>query len=176
MPFGIQIRIRGARRVQRALAKVPKKLQRRTLRNALAAGGGVIKRATQARAPKETGLMRRSLRVKPVKVSFAKGVLAYRVGPKSDKRAIARTKTGKLRAAGKKRVSEEQAAGRRVRYRDPARYAALVELGHKLRRKGRTYGRVRGSHFMRGAFRSNRRQAMTAVIRKIKQAISRAGR
>lgn len=172
MAFGLTFKLTGGRRVQALLAKIPRRVRTRTLRIALSAGGGVIKRATQARAPRETGLLRRSMRVKPVKVSFGKGTVAYRVMPKSDKRMIDRTKTGKLRVVGKKRAAEAQAAGGRRRYRNPSQYAHLVEQGHKLRRKGRTYGKVSASHFMRKSFRASKRQAMRAIITKIRQGIA----
>lgn len=176
MPFGLSVRLRGAKRVQRLLAKVPKRLQRRTMQKALSAGGGVVKTATQTRAPKQTGLMRRVLKVLRVRVRFHKGYIAYRVAPRSVKKPIARTKTGKLRVATRKRLQEVEAAGGRVRYRDPSKYAHLVELGHKLKRGGRVYGAVRGRHFMRRSFQASKRQAMRAIIRKVKQGITRAAR
>lgn len=168
MPFGLDFKLTGSREVAELLKRVPRKLRRRTLTKALSAAGGVIKEATKLRTPKETGLLRRSLRVNRARAG--KGMIAYRVAPKSQKKAVYRTRKGTTRAAGTRTVQKLTAAGDRVRYRNPVTYAHLVELDHKKRGGGIT----RGLHFMRRSFRAAKTRAMAAIIRKIKDGINQA--
>ena len=167
--FRTNVEVQGAREVIRLLKKIPVELRRNTLRRALLAAGGVFKRGAKRRTPERTGLLARSWRVKSVRVSKASDVMAFRVAPKSTKRAIRRTAAGKLRAISKKKTAEMQNAGAKMRYANPANYGHLVELGHKTPGGGR----VEGKHFLRKAFDGRKRAAYRQAVRQITKAIEK---
>lgn len=192
--FSVEMRLQGARRVVRALEAVPKQLRRRTLVTALSAAGGVLKRAAKRRAPKRTGLLRRSLRVHRVNVSRAKDVIAYRVGPKSMKRLVSQKRGGGLSVAGRRTQetveffarrfggrnvgqvkTRKRILKKRYRYVNPANYAHLVELGHQVRQRrgGRVVGHADPEHFLKRAYDARKRVAFGQIMRKIRQAIQR---
>lgn len=58
------IRIEGTEALKRALADLPKKLQNKVIRQALRAGAKVFSQEVKAEAPKETGALKRSTKVK----------------------------------------------------------------------------------------------------------------
>jgi len=82
--------------------------------------------AAKARAPTRTGLLRRSLGIKPWRKRRSR-VLGVVIGARSGyKRAITKTRRGNFRAASKK---ASVAAGADATYADPVKYLHLVERG-----------------------------------------------
>lgn len=145
----IQIDDRTYRQLMHNLQTLPKAMQTKHLRIAMNAWGGEVKRKMQDLAPRETGLLRRSITVK-AKIPDASfnaqhhGRPAYAiVGPKRRLvQAVARTPKGfrQKSAAG---IAKAHLAGKVVQIRRPSRYAHLVDRGT---RKG-----VRATGFVRRA-------------------------
>jgi hypothetical protein len=160
--------IRGARAAQRELRKLTPALRKRVLRNAMSAGGGVIKRAMKTGSPKETGLLARSWIVGRPKVD-KRGTVRLGVKPNSKLvRVIRRTATGRLVATSKKKTLEAQSAakGRKVKgRRRPAFYAFPLDVRESD---------ARG--YARDAFNSGQRQAIEKARAKIKEGAEREAR
>jgi len=76
----------------------------------------------------DTGLLAKSIKVKPAKKKLANSRLVV-IGPTHMKRALRRTKSGKLRRVALKRIGEERAKGTQIVWYDPGNYAHLVEYG-----------------------------------------------
>lgn len=171
--------VRNLRQVLRALDKIEPKMRRRVLVKALSKAGGVFKTAAQRMAPRETGLLSKSLGVKRAK--SARGGVQYRVQPRKNfRRVVTIDKRGRLKALGTRASKTRIAAGiSKRRIRNPQRYGHLVELGHDVvfrnRRTGQrmVVGEVAGSHFLKRAFRSKERTAIRVIIGKIRQEMKR---
>lgn len=187
-----RITISGERELQRAMKTLPRAVAEKVSRDAVMAGGGVIKRAAVANAQKhsDTGTLAKSIVVKRKKY---RGVQMAIVGPKHMKKVFRISKKGKLRGVGKKAQAEMHAAGRgkELYYYDPANYAHLVERGtrpHGPKKKrilynpqtGQFYGRrVRGTParpFMRPAFDSQKGVAMRRINEKLLKGIDAEAR
>jgi HK97 gp10 family phage protein len=166
MAFGISVQVTGARQAVQSLQAVDRKFRRRILIVALNKAGGIAKKAAARSAPTDTGLLRRSMKVKRVRYRdrFTFGV---RTGPgKGFRRVIETTKSGKRRIASAKR-SAALIATRKVKkqIRNPQRYAHLVELG--------TARGVKETRFMTKAFESKRRTMLVAFTEKVREGIEK---
>lgn len=126
----MQIQLKGNEQAIANLGQLPRRVALRHLRITLNAAGGTVRNAAKAMAPRESGALRGSLRVK-VKIPDASwdvkhhGKPAYAViGPgRGITKPVVRRK-GRVRLAGKK------AAGLPVKLRKPSRYAHLAEKVH----------------------------------------------
>lgn len=161
--FGVDLQVRGTAKALRKLNKIGKRAPF-AMRRSLAAGGGVFKKAAKPASPKETGLLSRAWRVKGVKVR--RGV-AYRVQVKSMKTAIRKTKKGQLRAMSAKKQADAVASKQKVKYRNPARYAHLVELGTK---------KLSARHFLKSMFKAKESAAHAAIRARARKEIERAAK
>lgn len=128
--FGLKARLSGFKGAVQSIRHLPAAVQNRGVRIALSAGGGEFKRAMQARAPRETGLLKRSI---GVKVGVPKDVRKawVKVGAKRGfKQPVARNKKGKLKAVSKE-VQKLLPESKYTKYRNPTRYLHLAEGGTK---------------------------------------------
>jgi len=101
------IDIKGVASIQRALSRLPDELQRSGEAAALRAGAKPVTRAAKAKAPTDSGLLKKSI---GQNVKRIRGVRTARIGP--------RLGWGK----------EVPRNGKTV-FSDPAKYSHLIELG-----------------------------------------------
>lgn len=166
------------------------------MRVALNAAGGVIRDAAVALAPKETGLLRKSIKVK-VSVPEAShnpkhwSRPAYAViGPaRRIVSAVTTSGKGSLRTVGRNAAINAAFRGKTVTRRRPSRYAHLVEKGtkaHIIRAKNaavlasnsRVFGRSvrhpgsKGKSFMHQAVQTSGAAAQNKMLSKLYQGIS----
>lgn len=178
----LNVQIVGIEQAIRNLQELPKGLQRKHMRIAMNAAGGVLKTAAVSRVPRQTGLLKRSLSVK-VKAN-KRGEWFAAVGPKRGMKVGVRTTAkGTLRAMSAAKTKSLAAAGETVRYANPARYAHLAEKGTKahivratnkrvLAGGGNIYGRqvtirARGSRFLQIAATVAGPQASAKAVQKL---------
>lgn len=179
--MSLRIQVFGINELKGALLDLPRSLQNRHMRIAMNAGGGVIRDAAVARAPRETGLLKRSLKVK-VRVpdaSFSKahhGKSAYAViGPSRQVVGVQKYRKSwalggfkTVRLARRKKGEQDRFQKSRLivatTLRRPSRYSHLVEKGTK---RG-----VKAVRFLAGAARSAGSLAKAAIVRKLNQGIS----
>lgn len=102
-------KLTGMKELRRALEDLDKKTANKFTRIALASGAKVLKEAAAANAPKETGLLKKSI---GVTIKRRKGVLSARIGPR--------------KGFGKKVKVDG-----REEYRDPNKYGHIVEYNSK---------------------------------------------
>lgn len=156
-----KFRVKGIDKLRNRLARIKPSVERKHMRRAMLAAGGVIRDEAASRAPVRTGLLKRSYRVKYVRRRDGGGLAI--IGPKQGmKRAIRRTRRGTFRAIGKKKLAELQAAKSPIRYHDPARIAHLVEKGHK--------GAPAKPHLF-PAYRAKRAAALNKIKQKLREAL-----
>lgn len=127
--FGINLV--GDKELLRLFNTLPDKLQNRVMRGAVTKVARRMvkdmKAAVDTVGAVDTGALKKSIgfRVKTTRT----GVIAV-IGPRAAYRqAVTADKKGKLKAATKKRAATARQAGAKVTYRQPSRYAHLVELG-----------------------------------------------
>lgn len=132
--MSIRVEVAGVSDCLRAFSELPQAVQNRQMRIGLNAAAGVIRDAAKSNAPRETGLLRRSLKIK-VRVPNASynrahhGRPAYAViGPARRVIGLATTAGGKTRGGIKRAIKAQSGVGT-VRIRRPSRYAHLVEKG-----------------------------------------------
>lgn len=164
------LRVGGVDECLRAFADLPRTIQNRHMRIAMNAGAGVIRDAAVANAPKETGLLKRSLKIK-VKVPNASynaahhGRPAYAViGPQRRVVGVKTyTKSGKARK-GIRKLLLKPGQKLATTLRRPSRYAHLVERGTK---RG-----VKATHFLARAVASAGPAAQAKVIAKLREGLN----
>lgn len=181
----LNMQVRGVRETMAALREVPRRVQLRHVRIGLSKGAGMLRDAAARMAPRDTGLLSRSLKVK-VKVpdaSFNKthhGKPAYAVIGAQRMKSPYRRKTAagrmigygaankefraSLKAGGGIRKSRAHVQGmfHNAVYRSPSRYSHLAEAG---RSSGR--GRMRGRYFHRRAVAVVGPAAQRAAVQKM---------
>src|SRR4051812_2201580 len=141
----------------RAIEELPRRLQNKHVRIALNAAGGVLKRAAQANAPRQTGLLEKSLGVK-VKVPAASFNSAHHdkpayaiIGPRRGFLApVARVK-GQTKKLSIRAATKRVLGGGKVRARNPSRYAHLAAKSHNVVRGGKVVGRTHDHNFLAAA-------------------------
>lgn len=186
----IRAELFGLRDTLAALAGLKRAVRNKAMRPALTeASALVLARARTLAPPGETGLLRKSL-TKKVKTYRQSGIVVGMVGPQTG------TAAGR-RVAGK-RVRKLTAFGRRAQALgvQPARYAHLVELGHRLVKGGRlprarlgrvaaalsrgaagggrVIGHVEAHPFLGPAWRATRGQAVEVIARRIAAELEKA--
>lgn len=131
-----------------ALSLLPRRVGFRVVRIALNAWGGYVRNQARSLAPEETGLLKKSLKVKAVIPDSSynekhHGKPAYvMVGPARGVKALVQDRRTVTRA----RLEKTGWRGNRVSVRRPSRYAHLVERG--------TASGVKASYFMNRAQRA----------------------
>jgi len=149
----------GDKRLMDALYSLPAQVRRKCVAKAMNAGGGILKRAIETNAQKHyvTGTLAKSIVVKRVKPKRPGSFLVI-VGPKNVRRAFRRTNKGKLRGVSDKKIDQVKAEGTQVFFRNPAKYAHLVEFGHAGKRKAKPHP------FMRPAFDAVAQTALDVML------------
>lgn len=181
------LKVFGVPECLEAFRELPRGMRNRHMRIAMNAGGGIIRDSAVAHAPRETGLLRKSLKVK-VRVPDAShnsahwGRPAYAViGPSRYVIGAARSTPKGTRLMGPKRAVKFVLGGGKLKPRVPSRYAHLVEKGtkpHKIRgaRINGGKGIQRGVHpgtkarsFLARAVRNVGTVAQMKVISKLRE-------
>ncbi|KKL07300.1 hypothetical protein LCGC14_2587420 [marine sediment metagenome] len=140
--------------------RLPDKIQRRVLRGAVSKVARRmvkdVKDAIVQVGAVETGTLKKSIGFK-IRTAKGGGIVAI-IGPRTGfKRPVAKNKKGQIKSLSKKKLAAAEAGGGKVKYREPARYAHLVEFGTDD-------GRIRPKPFMRVGFDAGR-DIGTATLR-----------
>lgn len=148
----------GTKTVARKYAKAAKNITSNHIGIvALSAGGGILKTAMALQAPKDTGLLAKSMVVKPGRSKVPNRRVVV-IGPRSLRVAMRKAKSGNWRRVSKKKLAEGDAG---VRYMNPGKYAHLVEFGHGGKRPAPPHP------FMRPAFDSTASAAAKKIETKL---------
>lgn len=165
MGFKLKEQIKGAEQAFAQLEGLGKKAVKKAVRKAASLAGKLVNKAAKAKAPRELGLLKKSIAQK-VKVYANTGKAVAIVGPRKGFRVPA------TRARGKWNPSAVKPDG----YADPVKYAHLVEKGHGPAKKRR--GKLRGGNkgaaprpFLRPALESQRGAIVAAMADVVKQAL-----
>jgi len=181
---GANVRLDGAKELERALEQLPSRVANKAMVIALKAGGGVILDAARSKCPTgETGLLKKSLGMRLAK-KRGRDTRVLVIGARHMKKTMRRTKAGKLRSVGKKALTSGKYAGQTLIGYDPANYAHLVENGRPpvraqlmVTREGVVIGRrakgVAARPFMRPAFHTRKRAAVAKIGAKLGQQIEK---
>ena len=162
MLFGT-VKIEGANQLLKKLERLPAKCQRKVYSQAVRAGGKVVLDAAKAKAPVDTGTLRRSLvlRTTPRK---KRGEISYSVFPSTKKEPglIGKTKAEMVGSRGGGRTSR---GGRRGGHKGADYYyPAALEYGTS---------RMSAKPFMRPAWDSTRGRALKAILGRLRIGIER---
>lgn len=171
----INMKLLGHRQLMHALRQFKPSVRRRIMRPAMRKAARIIVRDAKALAPKETGLLKRSIGMR-MRVSGKTGNILVVIGPRHGFGAkVTRDPKGKL-VSLHTRKRQSQYAGAETVYRNPTKYAHLVEFGSaphvqagKLKRLGdRMVARVRhpgapAKPFLRPALQRNKGRAMNTI-------------
>lgn len=156
----IHARVLGVADCLSAFNELPRTVQNTGMRKGLNAAGGVIRDAAVANAPRASGMLRKSLKVK-VKIPNASynrahhGKPAYAViGPS---RRVVAARLGGKRVTDRK-ATKATLRGQKVGVIKPSRYAHLVEKKH-------------GYHFLGRAVGSHGESAKLKMITKVREHI-----
>lgn len=191
----LAIKVFGVQDCLNAFRDLPRTVRNKHMRIGLNAAGGVIRNAMMAGAPKETGLLKRAIKVK-VKVPDAShnplhhGRPAYAViGPaRRIASAVTVTAKGRWRAVSRSSAINAAFRGRTVQRRRPSRYAHFIEKGTKahgivaqrasvLSSGSQVFGRrikhpgVKGAGFMQKAVSTSGAAAQAKMVAKIYEGI-----
>lgn len=194
--MALAVKVFGVQDCIEAFRDLPRTVRNKHMRIGLNAAGGVIRDAAVNFAPKETGLLRKAIKVK-VKVPDAShnplhhGRPAYAVVGPARRIASAVTTSGKgsLRAVGRNAAINAAFKGKTVTRRRPSRYAHLVERGTKahvirarnaavLASASRVFGRsvrhpgTKGKNFLQQAARTAGAAAQNKMLAKLYQGIT----
>lgn len=147
--YRLQGKIEGLDALVASLKSLDRKIVKKTVRKMVTKGGQILARAAKQAAPKETGLLRKSIGSK-VKV-YPSGVTVAIVGPRTGFRQQVTRKRGRW-------VPKVETA-------NPTKYAHLVELGT---------ARASAKPFLRPAF-AGKAEAIREAMRQIAQAALQEG-
>jgi hypothetical protein len=136
--MSLTIHVQGIPEAIEAFRDLPRQVRNRHMRIAMNAGGGVIRNAMAARMPVETGLLKRSLRVK-VKVPDASFNVAHHgrpayavIGPKRGITGrVGISRKGVMKTLTTRQAIRASFGGSGFHVRRPSRYAHLIERGTK---------------------------------------------
>ncbi len=152
MPYTVRGRIDGLPGLLRSLEGLQDKLRKKTLKDAIGAASKVVLWEARRRAPRGSGLLRKSLGRK-VKVYRNSGVVVGIIGPRTG----FKIQVG-VRIRGKN-------AGKPI-YANPTQYAHLVELGTR---------RSAAKPFLKPAFEGSREKCLAEMAAAVNAAIEKAG-
>lgn len=132
MKITSKIQIDGMDDLFARLRNLRQSIQNKHMRRAVTKSARVVAAAVSARAPVESGALKKSIGYRVYTMKTGKGVGAV-IGPKRDFKvqvgqAATRTRAVRLRILSKKQL----AAGATGAARCPAKYAHLVEFGHRV--------------------------------------------
>lgn len=165
MSFTIQGKLSGLDDAMKALSGLNQSVRNKILRKALDKASQPILKAAKERAPRETGLLRKSM---------GRRVIAYRstgtvvvvIGPRSKPSFRKEVKIKKVfrQIRGATRMIRNPRSEAMTMVRNPVKYAHLVELGTKNRP---------AKPFLRPAFQAMRSQATVTAARLIMDGIEK---
>lgn len=173
--MAVTAQVIGAEAVMKSLANLKGAVQRRLVRGALTAAARVVAKEMKALAPRDSGLLKKSIG-QVVRTYRNKGVTLAVIGPRRGfKRFVNRT-----RADGSKRQVMS----------DPVKYARLVEFGTephalgkgsdlltKKKSKGKQHGLMhpgtRAQPFIRPALERKKAEAMNVFTQKLREGMER---
>lgn len=185
-PYGV--RLDGVKECVAALKHLPNAVQRKHMRIAMNAAGGLLKTAAISRVPQRTKLLKQAMGVKVTQRKNGEWYLV--VGSnRGMKRAVRITRKGTTKSLSKKATSNLKftpgAGG--TKHVDPARYLHLAEKGTRshfvsvknkqvLAGNGGIWGRrvaikAKASRFMAAASQSAGPAAAAKAINKLREAI-----
>ncbi len=191
----IVMKVFGVQDVLDAFKDLPRAVRGRHMRIGLNAAAGVIRDMAVTFAPRQTGLLRKSLKVK-VRVPETSYNAAHHSRPAyavvgASRKVVALTQTSKagLKLITLKKLSKKGFRGNLIQKRRPSRYSHLVERGtkgHRITAKnvgGLSSGDVffgrsvrhpgtRGQHFLQRAVSFAGPVAQAKMIRKLKDGIT----
>lgn len=124
----IAVKLNGLQDVMQRLNAVNGELRSTILRKATTAGAQVLTKEAKGRAPRETGLLRKSLGYK-VRVYRGGELVLAMVGPRSGFKRSVVTLGSRGAISGTKAASKLLAAGGFAGTRNPVRYAHMSEFG-----------------------------------------------
>jgi len=142
----IDIKVKGQRRLLRKFNRLPSRVQKRVLRQAVKAAGKPVIKAARAKCPTESKLLKKSIGSK-VKVYRTSGTIVLIIGPRTNY-------SGEFE--GKKR--------------NPKNYAHLVHDGFTTR-DGRF---VKGTPFLKAAHKEQKNQAIAIMKTKLRDGVTKA--
>jgi HK97 gp10 family phage protein len=130
MTAPVQARVEGEAELRRNFDRLQEKVQKRALRRGTTKAAQAVHRAAKSAARRQTGLLQKSLGYKvTVKILAGRAVAFARIGPRRGfRQKVLRTPKG-VRVLRKKELGIAKAHNL-GQYRDPVRYAHLVEKGH----------------------------------------------
>lgn len=168
------IGVEGASKLQNAFKRIEKQTQQRIVRDSLRKAVHPVIQRTKQNTPKDSRTLQRSIGRKE---SNRPGRAYILVGPRRRMGRIVSTWKGRNARAGARR--KKQGKSFSTEFRNPSRYAQLVEGGHQIRRGGRVVGSVPATRFMELSFIATERQAhriFTSVFQHRLMAVARAAR
>lgn len=143
----------GDKKLQKLLLTLPKRLQRKALRRGVTKGARLVARTAKQKTPRETGTLKKSI-----------GIRTYTSRGKESVGAVAGPRRGFKSPIRKKHGWASKKNGK-AQYRDPTRYAHLVEFGTK---------HSAARPFLRPAFDALWHQVVTMVGSEVKVEIKKA--
>lgn len=166
------IQISGLAELERELKALPRKLQRRSLTNAIRAGGRIIQQEVKARAPVKSGALKRNLLLKRGKRQFDGGLEArVIIGVQHGK-----VKTrGKLKGYDKKGVDPFYFRFQELGFTAVGRRKAASRSERGARKHGnRSYGRlIPGKRFLRDGLTAAGPRALEAIRSRLATELAR---
>lgn len=138
--MSLRLHVTGIQDCLDAFRDLPRKVRGRYMKQAMDAGGGVIRDAAVANIPSETGLAKKSLRVKTTVPDLSYNLAHHgrpavtRVGPSWGVVGLTQTSKAGLKLTSQKKLAKRGFRGNLVQRRRPARYFHLIEKGTKAHR------------------------------------------
>ena len=163
--LGITVELFGEKELLAMTRRLPVKVYRKAFRSALTKTGRRIARRAKdfAEKSKETGLLKKSIgsKVWTGRDGMTMGVV---IGPRTGfRQAVVTGKKGRKKALSKKKTMEAISGGGEQTFRDPVKYAHLVEQGTK---------RVAARPFLRPALDVNVDVAMGLMRTEIRKVLA----
>jgi len=151
----------GDKELQKRLEQLAPKLEKKALRRGVTKGMRQVAKLAKSNAPRETGTLKRSI---GQKIKTVRGSVYGIVGPrKGFKTAVTVSKRGKKKRLTK---SAEAKGGTATEYRDPIRYAHLVEFGSRSKS---------GRPFLRPAFDASVDSVLGTIKSELRSEVNKAG-
>jgi len=131
MPFAVKVELRGLQGVRRRLEAISVRLRKDILKKATAAGAQILAKEVKAKAPSQTGLLRKSIGYK-VRIYRGGEKIVAVVGPRTGFKALVVHAGGEVALQKTKKGARLtwDVPGSTLSWRNPTQYAHLVELGH----------------------------------------------
>lgn len=188
MGFGVSVTMTGLPEAIGALDQFGKGVRKTQTRNAVSAGAGVLRDASSRLANKESGLLKKNMRVRVIIPKNDSGIYA-KIGAKRKVKVAVRVdaKSGATKLLTGKKLAAATAAGSAKVFRSPSRVIHLVEKGTKahvvaaknkrvLARAGTVFGTrvtvaAKPSFFLSRAARSSGSAATGKAIAKIREGV-----